>query len=145
MTGLARSLYSLALLAAQPLLLRKLRRRGRQEPGYLQAVGERFGRYETPAAPGALWIHAVSLGETRAAAILVQALRRRDPSLRLLLTHGTATGRAEGERLVQPGDQQAWLPWDTPAAVAGFLDHFRPCAGVLMETEVWPNRAAASH
>ncbi len=143
MTGLARSLYSLALLAAQPLLLRKLRRRGRQEPGYLQAVGERFGRYENPAAPGALWIHAVSLGETRAAAILVQALRRRDPSLRLLLTHGTATGRAEGERLVQPGDQQAWLPWDTPAAVAGFLDHFRPCAGVLMETEVWPNLAAA--
>ncbi len=143
MTGLARSLYSLALLAAQPLLLRKLRRRGQQEPGYLQAVGERFGRYETPARTGALWIHAVSLGESRAAAILVKALRQRDPSLRLLVTHGTATGRAEGERLLQPGDQQAWLPWDTPGAVARFLDHFQPCAGVLMETEVWPNLVAA--
>ena len=143
MKGLARGFYSLLLLAAQPLLLRKLRRRGRQEPGYLQAVGERFGRYDAPAQPGALWIHAVSLGETRAAAILAQALRRHDPGLRLLLTHGTATGRAEGGRLLGPGDQQAWLPWDTPGAVARFLDHFRPRAGVLMETEVWPNLVAA--
>ncbi len=142
MTGLARSLYSLALVAAQPLLRVKLRRRGRHEPGYLQAIDERFGRYDTPAVPGALWIHAVSLGETRAAAILVQALRARDPSMRLLITHGTATGRAEGVRLLQPGDRQAWLPWDTPGAVTRFLDHFRPCAGVLMETEVWPNLAA---
>ncbi len=143
MTGLARSLYSLALLAAQPLLLAKLRRRGQQEPGYLQAIDERFGHYDTPAVPGALWIHAVSLGETRAAAILMQALRARDPSLRILLTHGTATGRDEGVRLLQPGDRQAWLPWDAPGAVTRFLDHFQPCAGVLMETEVWPNLAAA--
>ena len=143
MTGLARSIYSLALRAAQPLMLRKLQRRGQHEPGYLHAIDERLARYATPAQPGALWIHAVSLGETRAAAILVQALRQRDPSLRLLLTHGTATGRAEGERLLQAGDQQAWLPWDTPQAVARFLDHFQPCAGVLMETEVWPNLAAA--
>jgi 3-deoxy-D-manno-octulosonic-acid transferase len=60
----------------------------------------------------------------------------------VLLTHGTATGRAEGERLLQPGDAQAWLPWDTPQAVRRFLLHFRPSVGVLMETEVWPNLAA---
>jgi len=138
-----RHLYSLVMRGAQPLLKRKLRRRGAAEPGYLEAVGERFGRYTEPAAPGALWIHAVSLGETRAAAILIEALRRQQPGLRLLLTHGTATGRAEGARLLQPGDAQAWLPWDTPRAVQAFLDHFRPAAGVLMETEVWPNLAAA--
>ncbi len=103
-----RALYSLATRAAQPLLERKLRRRGVAEPGYLEAVGERFGRYESKAEPGALWIHAVSLGETRAAAILVEALRQREPGLRLLLTHGTATGRAEGRRLLRGGDQQAW-------------------------------------
>ena len=140
------SLYSLALRAAQPLLVRKLRRRGEAEPGYLEAVGERFGRYEntTPACGhGALWIHAVSLGETRAAATLLQALRAREPGLRVLLTHGTATGRAEGARLLRAGDAQAWLPWDTPQAVAAFLDHFRPRAGVLMETEIWPNLVAA--
>ncbi|RYY83391.1 MAG: 3-deoxy-D-manno-octulosonic acid transferase, partial [Comamonadaceae bacterium] len=138
-----RTLYSAALLLAQPLLRRKLRRRGEAEPGYLHAVDERFGHYGQAAAPGALWIHAVSLGETRAAAILVDALRAREPGLRLLLTHGTATGRAEGERLLRPGDLQAWLPWDTPQAVGRFLDHFRPAAGVLMETEVWPNLAEA--
>ncbi|MEJ7931933.1 3-deoxy-D-manno-octulosonic acid transferase [Ramlibacter sp. AN1015] len=138
-----RALYSLAMAAAQPLLRRKLRRRGRDEPGYLEGIEERFGIYAAPAAPNALWVHAVSLGETRAAALLVEALRAREPGLRLLLTHGTATGRAEGARLLQPGDAQAWLPWDTPAAVERFLEHFRPCAGVLIETEVWPNLAQA--
>jgi 3-deoxy-D-manno-octulosonic-acid transferase len=96
-------LYSLAMVGAQPLLRRKLRRRGRVEPGYLQHVDERFGRYEGHVEPGALWIHAVSLGETRAAAIVIGKLRELHPGIRILLTHGTATGRAEGERLVRPG------------------------------------------
>ncbi|MDB5914702.1 MAG: putative transferase, Glycosyltransferase Family 30, partial [Ramlibacter sp.] len=112
---------------------------------YLEHVEERFGRYQGTTEPGRLWIHAVSLGETRAAAILMEALRRARPGLRILLTHGTATGRAEGKRLLREGDAQAWLPWDTPAAVRGFLDHFQPSAGVLMETEVWPNITAACH
>lgn len=142
-----RALYSLFTRAAQPLLRRKLRRRGRDEPGYLEAIDERFGFYgdDAPVQPGALWIHAVSLGETRAAALLVDALRRQDPSLRLLLTHGTATGRAQGRSLLRPGDRQAWQPWDTPEAVDRFLAHFRPAAGILMETEVWPNLIARSH
>jgi 3-deoxy-D-manno-octulosonic-acid transferase len=138
-----RPLYSLMMHGVQPLLRRKLRRRGAAEPGYLEAVDERFGFYAQPAQPGALWIHAVSLGETRAAGILLDALRARDPSLRVLLTHGTATGRAEGQKLLREGDVQAWLPWDTPQAVRRFLLHFRPSAGVLMETEVWPNLAHA--
>src|SRR3954468_14266753 len=75
-------LYSLVLMGAQPLLRRKLRRRGVAEPGYLEHVEERFGRYAEPTEPGRLWIHAVSLGETRAAAILVEALRRMQPELR---------------------------------------------------------------
>lgn len=137
-----RPLYSLVLMGAQPLLRRKLRRRGVAEPGYLEHVDERFGRYPAATEPGRLWIHAVSLGETRAAAILLGALRDARPDLRILLTHGTATGRAEGQRLLREGDAQAWLPWDTPRAVRGFLDHFRPSAGVLMETEVWPNLTA---
>lgn len=138
-----RPLYSLVLIGAQPLLRRKLRRRGAAEPGYLEHVDERFGRYQATTEPGRLWIHAVSLGETRAAAILLDALRAAQPGLRVLLTHGTATGRAEGRKLLREGDAQAWLPWDTPAAVRRFLEHFRPSAGVLMETEVWPNLVAA--
>jgi 3-deoxy-D-manno-octulosonic-acid transferase len=130
---------------AQPLLRRKLHRRSQREPGYGQAVEERFGHYSTavPSHPGpTLWIHAVSLGETRAAAVLIAALRDQVPQMRLLLTHGTATGRAEGIKLLQPGDLQAWQPWDTPGAVARFLAHFKPGLGVLMETEVWPNLVA---
>jgi 3-deoxy-D-manno-octulosonic-acid transferase len=137
-----RPLYSLMVIGAQPFLRRKLRRRGAAEPGYLHAIDERFGIYRTPAEPGALWIHAVSLGETRAAAILLERLRALRPDVRVLLTHGTATGRAEGERLLRPGDVQAWLPWDAPKAVRRFLNHFQPTMGVLMETEVWPNLVA---
>jgi 3-deoxy-D-manno-octulosonic-acid transferase len=137
-----RPLYSLMVIGAQPFLRRKLRRRGAAEPGYLHAIDERFGIYRTPAEPGALWIHAVSLGETRAAAILLERLRALRPELRVLLTHGTATGRAEGERLLRPRDVQAWLPWDAPKAVRRFLNHFQPSLGILMETEVWPNLVA---
>jgi 3-deoxy-D-manno-octulosonic-acid transferase len=129
---------------AQPLLRRKLQRRGVQEPGYLHAIEERFGHYpiNVPVAPGpTVWVHAVSLGETRAAAMLVSALREQIPGMRLLLTHGTATGRAEGAKLLQPGDLQTWQPWDTVGAVQRFLRHFKPSVGVLMETEVWPNLA----
>jgi len=131
-------LYGLLLWLATPLLRRKLRRRAVAEPGYAQAVDERFGDYTQPADAGFVWVHAVSLGETRAAAILLAQLRAQQPGLRLLLTHGTATGRAEGARLLRPGDVQVWQPWDTPGAVRRFLQHFRPAVGILMETEVWP-------
>ena len=121
-----------------------MRWRGRAEPLYATAIGERTGHYREAAPSGALWIHAVSLGETRAAAPLIAALRQARPRLRLLLTHGTATGRAAGKELLREGDLQAWLPWDTPGGVRRFLAHFAPAGGVLMETEIWPNLLAAA-
>ena len=143
-----RALYSLAMWLAQPLLVLKLRRRGAQEPGYLHALPERFGHYSQPLPPHdgpTVWLHTVSLGETRAAAVLVTALRQILPDMRLLLTHGTATGRAEGAKLLLPGDLQAWQPWDTVGATQRFLRHFKPQIGVLMETEIWPNLVATCH
>lgn len=145
---LVRTLYSALTWAAQPLLRRKLRRRALQEPGYAEAIPERFGHYQ-PTDLGVqgrgqwLWVHAVSLGETRAAAILLQALRAQHPGLKLLLTHGTATGRAEGKKLLRPGDIQVWQPWDSLEATRRFVRQFQPVAGVLMETEIWPNLLAA--
>ena len=134
-----RALYTALLTLLAPAYRARLWWRGRAEPLYRVAVGERFGRYTgAPPVPGALWVHAVSLGETRAAAALIEALRAQRPSLRILLTHGTATGRDAGRALLAPGDAQAWLPYDTPAAVGRFLAHWRPAVGVLMETEVWP-------
>jgi len=141
-----RWLYSWLMWLAQPLLRRKLRRRAVQEPGYGLAIEERFGHYSDAVAGltvPTVWIHAVSLGETRAAAVLVAALRAQLPGMRLLLTHGTATGRAEGAKLLQPGDLQVWQPWDTRGAVKRFLQHFKPAMGVLMETEIWPNLVSA--
>ena len=144
------ALYDLATWATQPLLRRKLRRRAAAEPGYGHAVPERFGDYRAaPARPqpsgGAplVWVHAVSLGETRAAALLLPHLRAQWPGMRLLLTHGTATGRAEGAALLQPGDVQLWQPWDTRAATRRFVHAYRPDLSVLMETEVWPNLVQA--
>jgi 3-deoxy-D-manno-octulosonic-acid transferase len=153
MQRIALWLYSLVTWLATPLLLRKLRRRARTESGYGVAVGERLGRYprsmdsvvplaSRDPAERFVWIHAVSLGETRAAAILLKELRALLPGMRLLLTHGTATGRAEGAKLLLPGDVQVWQPWDTPRAVRRFLRLLRPSIGILMETEVWPNLAA---
>lgn len=142
---MTRWFYSWLLWLAQPLFRRKLARRSVQEPGYGQFVEERFGHYEQPVPVHdgpTVWVHAVSLGETRAAAVLVAALRQQWPQMRLLLTHGTATGRAEGLKLLAKGDLQTWQPWDTPTVVRRFLTHFKPDLGILMETEVWPNLVA---
>jgi 3-deoxy-D-manno-octulosonic-acid transferase len=161
---MTRLLYTLLVWLAQPLLIRKLRQRARAEQGYGHAIEQRFGDYrsleraaENPAAPKhasasppalsslpsppapCIWVHAVSLGEARAAAVLVQQLRVALPGMRLLLTHGTATGWEQGQSLLQPGDVQVWQPWDTPGAVRRFLAHFQPRMGLLVETEVWPN------
>lgn len=134
--------YNLLMRALQPWVRRKLKRRAVHEPLYAQHIEQRFGVYAGPAQAVDLWIHAVSLGETRAAQLLIKALRQLRPDLKLLLTHGTATGWAQGQQGLQAGDRQAWFPWDTVAAVSGFLDHFQPRLGVLMETEVWPQMVA---
>lgn len=130
--------YAALLRLLTPFYLLRLWRRGAQEPLYRHALGERLGFYAGRTEPGRLWIHAVSLGETRAASALIDALRAREPSLKLLLTHSTATGREAGAALLREGDAQTWLPYDTPGAVRRFLRHWQPRIGVLMETEVWP-------
>lgn len=136
----ALAVYDLLMRALQPLLHFKLNRRAKQEPEYGLNVPQRFGLYAgDPHEGGFVWLHAVSLGETRAAAILLPALREAMPGLRLLLTHSTATGWAQGRALLQAGDVQVWLPWDTARATQQFVAHFKPRMGLLMETEVWPN------
>ena len=139
MSRLALALYSLIVWLIQPVVRRKLARRAVAEPLYGEHIAERFGMYESAASRGWVWVHAVSLGETRVAAVLIEALRQQWPGMKLLLTHGTATGRAAGVALLREGDMQVWQPWDTVAATQAFVQHFQPCVGILMETEVWPN------
>lgn len=144
----ARQAYSLLLRLGTPLYLWRVWSRGQTEPLYRANWWERLGLYgsaHVQAVKGSgqaqpvVWLHAVSLGETRAVAPLIQALRAQRPNMRLLLTHSTATGREAGRALLQGNDLQTWLPYDTPGAVKRFLRLHKPAVGVLMETEVWPN------
>lgn len=138
-----RRLYTALLRVALPALLLRLWWRGRREPGYRSFVAERLGRYATPRAEKLLWVHAVSVGEARAAAPLVHMLRRALPDHTVLMTCTTAAGRQTLKQVYGESVLVAYLPYDFPAAVQRFLEHFRPRLGVLMETEVWPNLLAA--
>ena len=136
---MTRLLYSVLLWLATPLYLLRLLVRSIKEPLYRQDLLGRLGYGSLQARPDCVWVHAVSLGETKAAEPLIQAMRELDPKLTLLLTHGTATGCEAGRALLKPRDLQAWMPFDTPGAVKRFLRRHRPSLCVLMETEVWPN------
>lgn len=138
----SRTAYTLLLYVLTPFVLFRLWRRGRRERGYRRHIGERFGRYTQPSLHGCLWIHAVSVGETRAAQPIIERLLQLHPGRRLLLTHMTPTGRETGRQLYGDRVVQCYLPYDFPGAVARFLDHFRPAVGLVMETEVWFNLIA---
>ncbi len=141
---MARLTYSFVLYLLTPLIWLRLLWRARRQPEYLQRLGERYGFYgKRPPGP-LLWVHAVSVGETRAAQPLVEALQRRWPAHRILLTGMTPTGRQAAREVYGDRVVQAYLPYDYPGAVDRFLRHFSPEFGVLMETEVWPNLLAAA-
>jgi len=135
---MTRFLYALAWWIATPLVVARLAWRARRQRGYLLRMGERFGRYGPAETAPRIWIHAVSVGETRAAVPLVAALRERHPRHRILLTHMTPTGWATGEALFGETVERAWLPYDLGFAVRRFFARFQPDIGIILETEIWP-------
>jgi 3-deoxy-D-manno-octulosonic-acid transferase len=143
-------MYSILWWLAMPLVLGRLWWRGRKEPGYRGHLGERLGFYgPKPEKRLTIMVHAVSVGETRAAEPLIEALLARWPACRILLTHMTPTGRATGQALFSKHHTgqnqrliQSYLPYDTGFMVGRFLHHFEPKICILMETEVWPNLIA---
>lgn len=142
---MTRLLYSIAWWLALPLVLARLLWRGRKEPGYRQHMAERFSFYPSRPAQKLIWVHAVSVGETRAAEPLVDALLQAYPEHAILLTHMTPTGRATGQALFAKHGvrlMQCYLPYDTGWMMRRFLRHFSPRICILMETEVWPNLIA---
>lgn len=144
-----RLFYSLTLVLLLPLTLLKLVWRGIRQPAYLKHWAERYAIHfpECPKSP--IWLHCVSVGETRAATSLIHALLKQYPSTPILLTHTTPTGRETGLQLFPcqeyPQIQRCYLPYDLPWATHRFLQHFQPRLGVLLETELWPNLIAACH
>jgi 3-deoxy-D-manno-octulosonic-acid transferase len=134
-----RFIYTLILYALVPWILLRLVWRTVREPGYLDFLGERFGSYRRIASAPLIWVHAVSVGETRAAQPLVEALLQQYPDHYLLITHMTPTGREAGREIYGGSVERCYLPYDLPGAVKEFLDHWSPQLGILMETEIWPN------
>lgn len=158
-----RFLYTAFWWLLLPVVFVRLALRARRQPEYLQHLGERFGFYPYAAPstvpplqssplkgggdkgerqsliPPVIWLHAVSVGETRATVSLVAKLRAAYPNHQILLTHTTPTGRATSEQLYGQDVLRVYLPYDYPFAVRRFLRHFRPDLGILMETEIWFN------
>ncbi|HEY0943727.1 MAG TPA: lipid IV(A) 3-deoxy-D-manno-octulosonic acid transferase [Opitutaceae bacterium] len=141
---LVRLPYTLLWLCALPFVLLRLAWRARRQPAYLGHLGERFGRYAGRAPLPVIWVHAVSVGETRAAEPLVRALLARWPDHTVLLTHMTPTGRETSESLFggEARVLRCYLPYDLGVPCRRFLAHFRPRVGIVMETELWPTLLA---
>ena len=143
---MSRGVYSLLWVLALPLVLARLWWRGLREPGYRRHWGERLGFYGARV-PGwhTIWVHAVSVGETRAAEPLIDALLIAFPQSRIVLTHMTPTGRETGRALFgKHGERliQSYLPYDIEFMLRRFIRQFTPRICILMETEVWPNLIA---
>jgi 3-deoxy-D-manno-octulosonic-acid transferase len=137
-----RQLYTIGLRLALPFILLRLWWRGRREPGYREGITERFGIYTGRKPQKVLWVHAVSVGEARAAAPLVRAVKALLPEHTVLMTCTTAAGRETLRQVYGESVLAAFLPYDYPESVQGFLEHWSPRLGVLMETELWPNLLA---
>lgn len=142
MLFLQRALYQILLWLALPFIPLRLLVRGLKESGYWQHVAERFGGGEF-SRQGAVWIHAVSVGEARAAEPLVQ--RFLDAGRAVLVTCMTPAGRATAEKLFGVRAQVRYLPYDYAWAVRRFLRKAKPVLGVVMETELWPNLVRESN
>ncbi|HET7834025.1 MAG TPA: lipid IV(A) 3-deoxy-D-manno-octulosonic acid transferase [Gallionella sp.] len=140
-----RLLYTIALFLLLPYIFFRLLWRSRRQPEYLRHLGERFGFYTVRSGKPVVWLHAVSVGETRATQNLVRRLQADYPSHQILLTHTTPTGRTAGEQLFGDSVMRVYLPYDYPFAVSNFLRRFRPQLGILMETEIWFNLIHACH
>lgn len=134
-----RSLYTLLLYLATPVVLLYLFLRGLRSSDYLNRWSERFGRFDPPERKGGIVMHAVSMGEVNAAAMLVQELLRRYPGEPLCLTTLTPTGSVRVRELFGDRVFHVYVPLDLPGAVHRFLDRVEPRLLVIMETEIWPN------
>ena len=132
-----RRLYTLLLYLALPIASLIILWRGLRRREYWRGGAARFG-FGSQRAGGGVWVHAVSVGEVQAAAILIAALRERAPALEITLTAATPTGCARARSLL-PGLEVRYAPYDLPGSVRRCLSRLRPRLLVLIESELWPN------
>lgn len=134
-----RFVYSVLLYILIPFVLARLLVRSARNGGYLHRWNERFGYGAAIDDPFVIWVHAVSVGETRVAAPLIKALMERYPQCRVLVTTMTPTGSEQVRQILGESVSHRFVPYDLPGAVRRFLDRAHPRLAVIMETEYWPN------
>ena len=134
-----RYFYTFILYLVLPWVLLRLWLKGSTVPDYRRNWKERFGIGAVETARPAIWFHAVSVGEVRAAAPLIRVMRKRHPNLSVLLTTTTPTGRDTAQQIFGSDVSHHYLPYDLPASVKRFLDAVKPVMVVILETEIWPN------
>ncbi len=139
-----RTLYTVLFHLGLPLVFLRLLWRARQAPAYSKRIGERFAFGLPELKPGGIWVHAVSVGESIAAAPMIRELMARYPELPITITCMTPTGSERITALFSDSEytgrvQHCYLPYDLPWAAARFLDRIQPRLAVVMETELWPN------
>ncbi|MFV3384830.1 lipid IV(A) 3-deoxy-D-manno-octulosonic acid transferase [Pseudomonas sp. NY15364] len=134
-----RPLYTLLLHLALPLIALRLALRARKAPAYARRINERFSLGLPTMQPGGIWVHAVSVGESIAAAPMIRALQSHYPELPITVTCMTPTGSERIQAMFGNSVQHCYLPYDLPWAAARFLERVQPCLAVVMETELWPN------
>jgi len=139
-----RPFYCLATWLVLPFVFAYFAWRSRREAGYRRGWGERLG-WIAPARGAPVWIHAASVGEVLLIAPLVQQLRTRYPDIPVLITTMTPTGYEQArERFGDDGMQYCYMPLDTLGATRRFIKRAAPRAGLIAETELWPNLIAAA-
>jgi len=143
---LLRAAYSAVLYLLAPVTVYHLLWRGLRQQAYLERWNERYAHYPEHLTPCSMriWLHAVSVGEVNAAAPLINALLKRYPEARLLVTTITPTGSGRVEALWEERVDHVYLPYDLSGAVRRFLAHFRPAIGLIVETELWPRTCCSA-
>lgn len=134
-----RLLYTALIYLAAPVALAANWWRARRDPSYGERLGERWGFTRARFDDAPLWLHAVSVGEVQASAVLIRALKERYPDRSIVVTTGTPTGSQRVKSLFGDSVRHIYLPYDMPGAVRRFLERVQPVAGIVMETEIWPN------
>ena len=134
-----RALYTVLLYLITPLVLLRLLWKSRLQPEYRRRVGERFGLVDPAEGGVAVWVHAVSVGESLAALPLIEQLIRRHGEGRVWVTTTTPTGSERVQAALGYRVRHSYAPYDLPGSVARFLERARPRQVVIMETELWPN------
>jgi len=133
-----RFVYLILICFAAPVAALTAWLRGRRDPSRRERLSDRFGRPQLEVSKPVLWVHAASMGEVQAGAVLVRRLLKEYPTHQVVVTTQTTTGAARVKELFGNQVQHCYLPYDLPFAVGGFLDRVQPRLALILETELWP-------